>query len=212
MSVGNTPAVATNFLSASVTATPVITLAAWVLLEDLTTSGSPTVFAMTPDSVNDLWLGITGFTNLIMWSEGVYSANVATVGVNDWLYAGFTLNGTTLSAYASVNDAASVVVSKTMASVNVNALRIMQDWTGVDQAGSHSCFVRVWNAALTQSELDLERKSPTAVRSANLLSDSPLPNMTAMGAWTMNGVHIDNVDSPYVNYPQVAHPVFGWAF
>jgi hypothetical protein len=211
MSVGNTPAAAGNFLSTTVTATPTITMAGWVLIEDVTTAGSPTIFAMTPDGVNDLWLGITTFTNVFMWSENVYSAQVATVAVNDWVYAGFILNGTTLSAYMSVNNAAPTFISKTTTSVNVNALRIMQDWTGVDHAGSHSCFMRVWNAALTQSELDQERSSPTAVRTANLLSDSPLPNMSSMGAWTMNGTHINNVDSPYVVYPPAAFPIFGWS-
>lgn len=83
-----------------------------------------------------------------------------------------------------------VLNTSVVASV-ASAPAIVTDYVGSDQSaslgGMATSHDRIWQAALTATELAIERTSFSAVRTSNLLSDTPLTNASTLTDSSGNG-------------------------
>jgi hypothetical protein len=177
------------------------TISGWFKVNALSGGTYPTMICFNGSSTY-LFMGFTNGTNgLVEAWGGSFTSTVATLAVNDWAYIAITFNGSTLTAYAKKNGGASSTATTSQQSIgSVSNIRILQDGSNNDAGAFNVDYVRVWSSVLTQSQLDTESGSASAVITSNLLSDSPLPNNTTLNGWSINGSLSNGGDCPYVSH------------
>lgn len=195
MSVGQATA-SVSYLERAITSTTVVSCSGWFYIEG--SSSIPTLISVAPSNLNYYWIGINGSTYNIWHTSSGFSTTLGNAAIGQWVYAGLSLNGTTLTGYMSINNAASTTASVTVTSSSIIGARLLADWTP-DITAARVCFARVWNTTMSQAEFDAEKNAASAVKQSGLISDSPLPNTSTLGGWTMTGGLSDSVDSPYVS-------------
>ena len=119
-----------------------------------------------------------------------------------WYFVAMTINGTTGNLYRGTESTAVTNASGTVAT-QASSYRV---YIGSDGSSSaYPCFadiahVRIWDAILTESELNAERESATAVRTANISAE-----------WRMVDAAGKLTDSSGQSRPLVAASTGPWA-
>lgn len=145
------------------------------------------------------WLGFNAATsNLQVWNTGQsFSSTIATPSVGDDIFWALVHDGSTLRGYISVNNGTMATQSVALTSRTIASIRLLQDNSGNDGAAGYMSHVRVWDAILSQSELEAERTTAWANRATNLLTDSPLPGIYQLNGWAITGTLGFGVQSTY---------------
>ena len=211
MSVGQSTFNQSNYLTAPSPTWTSITVSGWIQVKDLTATGAfPAFFAVLDNASSYSWIGYdAAAASIKIWNStsGFSSAVIGSLAANDWIYVALIHNGTTQTGYASKNNGTSAVQSVTLPARTELSLRALQDGGLSDSLGGFLCYARIWNVALSQAQLDTERGSATAVVTSGLVSDSPLPNTSTLGAWSITGSLSNGSNSPYLGPQITAQPV-----
>ena len=156
----------------------------WVKLAPQSATGWRTVYA----------IGDTTYTNPYLWIGTVPDNDVLTFeawdGVN-WLDLSVTeplvvgqWHHAALRYTASTNELAAYLDGVLVGTGTLPLMPFAEqqeeigDATEAEQSDVSVAYVRNWDAALSEEEIQTERVSPVALRSGNLLSDTPLTGPT----------------------------------
>lgn len=146
-----------------------------------------------------------------VFDTGLSTSASTTLTVNSWNWLGLVYDAAADELKVYLNNA----LLDTIASVDLSTANFAVESLGSDSAVSGSqqgvglAYERVWQAALTQTELLAEACNERPVRTTNLLSASPLDSRNDLGDrsgndrdWTATGT-IDSTGTP-LNGPGVA--------
>ncbi len=176
------------------------TMALWVKLAPQTATGWRTVYTIGDTTYTNayVWIG-TGPDNDVLTFEVWDGADWVDVSVAEplvlgqWYHAALTYTASTHELVAYVDGAAIGSATFVMAPF-VEQVETIGDAAGVERSDVSVAYVRNWDAALSPEEIQAERSSPQAVRTGNLLTDSPVNGPADLGDrsghghdWTASG-------------------------
>ena len=172
------------------------TIAGWFRRESAATINGSIIMAGTNGNNNRLQMETTANGGDVRFKntngfDGTDS--VFTVADGEWIYGAISCSGATYNAWGWRDTTAEDRTQ--LAAVSYTSITPDKYIIGGDSnvnpywvpARGEYVHVRYWNAALNETELNAERKSATAVRTANLVGDHPLASSTDNSDASGNG-------------------------
>jgi hypothetical protein len=212
------PGTSGNFFSrnADLPAMAALTVSWWVrLTTSVTNRNNP--FTIYADASNYVYFQTRGdngtFFQIQFAGNGSNVLNIVDVGVGNWYFMALVINGASIvTYYASVTDLALSNVSTSASSATwwtPAHMRLSQRPDTFGRIDGRLASVKIWTAALTETELNADRWSYRPARTENLHLWTPIYDLAAAriedysGAgrdWTSNGASITDEDGPPIAF------------
>lgn len=168
---------------------------------------------------------MSGADTLMVSSENANTGAILTLPTNGWFWAGWVSSGggggQNLKAYAALSGDASISTA-TCLGTDATAMTTSSDWMtignygysgGASQAPDADIgYLKIWNAALTDAEMEAERWSALPRRMANLYGFYPLWGDVATEAkchFGLGATLLDDYDTYGATLSTLSPPV-GW--
>lgn len=157
--------------TANLPSTTNFSMSVWVKFTSLTATWQYIVMLSDAEATN--WLGAVINTNNrfeVQSSMAGISGDYSSISTDTWYYVSASNNGT--NAVARIWSATGTLLFTSTANSASFTPTVMDfgndDYTGGEQITGKLCYGRVWDAVLSQAELEDEMFSETPVRTANL--------------------------------------------
>lgn len=137
------------------------------------------------------------------WDSGEIALLNSNAAADTWVWVGFTVTGTTFKTFfASYADASIQHTTGTRSGTLTGHTRMIVGTDGYGEIlNGDVAYLRMWTASLSEAELDAERWAASAVTTANLHLDTPLPSTADVADdsgngrdWTVQGSPTDHDD------------------
>jgi hypothetical protein len=170
-------------------------------------------FTIYADSSNYIYFQTRGDNGSLFQIQfagnGSNVLDVVDVGVGNWYFMALTVSGTAINVYYAAESAASLSVVSTSASSaswwTPAHMRLSQRPDTFGRINGTLASVKIWSAALTQDQLEIERLLYRPVYTDNLHMWTPIVDLGAdrikdyggsARDWTSNGASLVDEDGP----------------